>query len=328
MCDIRWIMRATLDVPPRRLLVRDCWLRPRPAHDDAAVDDGWRDPAPVPGVRALDQLPEPPGEGPETGEPDHHADLGDGEVGMHEKVLGPLDPPPAEVGTRGLPEDAPKLPSEVITGEARRGGHVVEVERLGITGIHEIPSPPKVHHLIGTHPANPSERKDRRERRGERDRGLKAARQQGSKAARQQDSKAARQQGSKAERQQGSKAARQQGSKAARQQGSKAARQQGSRTASEQGRGAERRKESEQAARQQGSKAASIGPRWTPGGKRGRAEKATESEQGTRARRDQSHGENHAESWRKAHGATLHDRTGAGRRARQPGGVDPAGTDA
>src|SRR5690242_4795671 len=104
VCDIRWIMRATLGLVAGRRLVRDCWPRPSPRHDEAPGNDGWLGPAPVLGRRTPDQLPKPPREGPKTGEPDDHTDLGDGQVGMREKVLGPLHPPTAQVGTRRLPE--------------------------------------------------------------------------------------------------------------------------------------------------------------------------------------------------------------------------------
>jgi hypothetical protein len=70
---------------------------------------------------------------------------------MHEKILGPLNPPPTEIGTRSLPKDPTKLPSKVITRKPSHSSHVIKIERLGITSIHKIPSPPKMHHQIGTH---------------------------------------------------------------------------------------------------------------------------------------------------------------------------------
>jgi len=70
---------------------------------------------------------------------------------MNKQILGPLNPPPTEVGTRSLPKHPTKLPSKVITREPSHGSHVIKVERLGVPGIHKIPSPPKMHHQIGTH---------------------------------------------------------------------------------------------------------------------------------------------------------------------------------
>lgn len=75
---------------------------------------------------------------------------------MRKKILGPLHPPPTEVSPRRLPKNNPKLPSKVIPRKPGNSSHVIKTERLGETSIHEIPRPPKVHHLIGTHPRNPS----------------------------------------------------------------------------------------------------------------------------------------------------------------------------
>ena len=71
---------------------------------------------------------------------------------MHKKILGPLHPPPTEISPRRLPKNHPKLPSEVIPRKPSNGSHVIKTERLRIPSIHKIPRPPKVHHLIGTHP--------------------------------------------------------------------------------------------------------------------------------------------------------------------------------
>jgi hypothetical protein len=71
---------------------------------------------------------------------------------VREKVLGPLHAPPPEISARRLPKHNPKLPSEVIPRKPGNGSQVIKTERLRITSIHEIPRPPKVHHLLGTHP--------------------------------------------------------------------------------------------------------------------------------------------------------------------------------
>src|SRR5262245_44032676 len=121
-------MCATLGVTARRRLVRDCCPGPVPGHDNAPRY-GRRRPAPPPELtgRTPDQLPEQPGEGAEAGEPDNHANLGNSEVGMGKKILGPLHPPPTEVGPRRLPEHHPKLPGEVVPREPGGSGHVVKV---------------------------------------------------------------------------------------------------------------------------------------------------------------------------------------------------------
>src|SRR6266498_4626908 len=150
MWVIVWIMPATLGLAGAVALVQSC-CGPRPRHDDAPRYRRRRDRPPILTGRTPHQLPKPPGEGPQAGKPNHHADLGNGEVRMHQEILGPLHPPPTEIRPRRLPEDVPKLPNEVVPREPSGSGHVVEVERIRVPGIHEIPSPPKVHHPLTPH---------------------------------------------------------------------------------------------------------------------------------------------------------------------------------
>src|SRR5262245_10946244 len=114
-------------------------------HEDVAARDRRR---PVAMRRALvlrrrlpGELAEPGAERAEAREPDQVTDLRHGQVHRPQQLLGPLDPPPGEIAAGALPVRGTEGPDEVIARVARRTRDRVEVERLGVLGIHQVTGP-------------------------------------------------------------------------------------------------------------------------------------------------------------------------------------------
>src|SRR5262249_12865205 len=88
--------------------------------------------------RLPDDLPERPAEGPEAGEADVEADVGDAAVGLPQQEHRALYPPPLQVAVRRLAEHGAEAAAEVRRGDVgyRRDG--TKVERLGVGAVHRI----------------------------------------------------------------------------------------------------------------------------------------------------------------------------------------------
>ena len=88
--------------------------------------------------RLADDLPERAAEGPQAGEADIEADVGDAAVGLAQEEHRALDPPPLQVTVRRLPEDGAEAADEVRLGDMGHRGHGADVERLGVGAVHGV----------------------------------------------------------------------------------------------------------------------------------------------------------------------------------------------
>ena len=98
--------------------------QPAAGHVRAALD---RPAVPVGGRRLPGQPGEQRRERAEAAEPDQVADLGHGQVGVAQQVLGPLDPAAAEVPDRGQPVGGLEAAGEVILRHPGHPGEPVQV---------------------------------------------------------------------------------------------------------------------------------------------------------------------------------------------------------
>ncbi len=88
--------------------------------------------------RLADDLPERAAEGPQAGEVDVDADVGDAAVGLAQQEHRAVHPPPPQVTVRRLPEDGAEAADEARLGEMGHRGHGADVERLGVGAVHDI----------------------------------------------------------------------------------------------------------------------------------------------------------------------------------------------
>ena len=88
--------------------------------------------------RLADDLAERPAEGPEAGEADIEADVGDAAVGLAQEEHRALDSSPLQVPVGRLPEDGAEAAAEMRFGDMRHGGHGTDIERLGVGAVHGI----------------------------------------------------------------------------------------------------------------------------------------------------------------------------------------------
>ena len=132
---------------PPRWLLRNCSIasappaatqRPHGRHLEAV----GRHHRPMPGAvarrRLADDLPERAAEGPQAGEADVEADVGDAAVGLAQQEHRALHPPPLQVAVRRLPEDGAEAAAEVRLGDVGHRGHGADVERLGVGAVHGV----------------------------------------------------------------------------------------------------------------------------------------------------------------------------------------------
>src|SRR5216683_8398934 len=82
-------------------------------------------------------------EGADALEPDQEADLGDGQVGRSQQVLGALDAAPGQIRPGSLAVGLGERPREVELGQVRRLRHRVEGEGLGEVAVGEVACPPQ-----------------------------------------------------------------------------------------------------------------------------------------------------------------------------------------
>src|SRR3954471_20833368 len=125
--------------------IADFWRgRPRPHEDEAARDgrSAGRG-TPVLGRRHPHEGAEARGEGADALEPDEETDLGYGQVGRSQQVLGTLDPAPGQILPRSLTVRLGERPREVKLGQMRRLRHRVESEDRGKVAFGELAPPPQ-----------------------------------------------------------------------------------------------------------------------------------------------------------------------------------------
>src|SRR5438132_11386221 len=94
---------------------------PRPQEDDAARD-GWSAGRGIPilGRRHAHEVAEARAERADALEPDQEADLGDGQVGRSQQVLGALDTAPRQIRPRSLAVGLGERTREVELRQVRR----------------------------------------------------------------------------------------------------------------------------------------------------------------------------------------------------------------
>src|SRR5437016_1042489 len=103
------------------------------------------------------QFLEPGAERAHAFETDAEADLGDGEVGDAQEVLGPLDPATGEIGARRLPVGPGEGAREVELGEPGRRRHRVQRQRLREVSVGQVAGPPQgLENLRVRHPGQTS----------------------------------------------------------------------------------------------------------------------------------------------------------------------------
>jgi hypothetical protein len=123
--------------------------QPAAGHVRAALD---RPAVPVGGRRFPGQPGEQRRERAEAAEPDQVADLGHGQVGVAQQVLGPLDPAAAEVPDRGQPVGGLEAPGEVVLRHPGHPGEPVQVKRGRVVLVDVVVGPPQVGQQLHGHP--------------------------------------------------------------------------------------------------------------------------------------------------------------------------------
>src|SRR5687767_4462653 len=112
--------------------------RPRRRHLDAVGSRQRPVPQAIVRWRLADDLPEHAAEGPEAGEADVEADVGDAPVGLAQQEHRALHPPPLKVAVRRLSECGAEAADEVRLGDMGHRGHGADVERLGVGAVHRV----------------------------------------------------------------------------------------------------------------------------------------------------------------------------------------------
>src|SRR4051812_4452132 len=113
-------------------------------HEDEAARYRWRAARahrlrPVRRRGQADDRGEARAERAEAGEPDEQADLGHGEVGGAQQVLGALDPAVGQVPAGRLAVGLRERAQEVVPGAAGPPCEPVEVEGLGVGAVDQVP---------------------------------------------------------------------------------------------------------------------------------------------------------------------------------------------
>src|SRR5215467_13798955 len=147
----------------RRWLLRNCALsavttsaapagvrRPQPGSPHQHEATGYRrGPAamrrlsPVRGRRSPHAVGEPAAECAEAAEPDHHADLGDGEVYRAQQLACTLDPAAGQIPAWRLAVRRAEGPDELAERVPGVGRQIRDRDLLRVVAVHAVPRPPE-----------------------------------------------------------------------------------------------------------------------------------------------------------------------------------------